>query len=238
MALTLKVPDLAKLDKRPAHTLLFITEVKTFRVDADRKGVLLSDVEQIGHGCKQAAQLAKTFTKVAESGAPLGRKVWILFLRLQALQLSLPSLQIQGVDEEMLTQALQFEAEGMTGVSSLDSKMAYRFLRTENEMADYWLVQIEQLAWEDLLKAVKLRKAKLGGLLHPAALPAFLHDSQAEDWLRIEAWPNLVTALHRNQARFNLMGFSTESNHWREELEHWLQDIRDAANPGQRAVDQ
>ncbi len=225
MVKTLKLPKLPQFDKRPAHTLLFITEVKTFRVDTDRAGILISDVEQIQHGCKNTAQLAKTFAKIADSTGPLGRKLWILFLRLPSLLLSLPTMQIHGVDEATLTQALQFEAEGMTGVSSMDMRVAYHFVKAENEMSDYWLVQIEQLAWDDLVKAVKLRKTKLAGLLHPGALPVFMHDAQATEWLRIEAWSTQLVAICRNESRLSLQALSYENNHWRVELEHWLQEL-------------
>ena len=223
----LKLPALPKLpqfDKRPAYTLLFITEAKTFRVDTDRKGVILSDVEELTYGCKSTAQLAKTFGKIADHSAPLGRKLWILFLRLPSLVLSLPSMQIQGVDEAMLTQALQFEAEGMTGVSSMDTRVAYRFIKAENEMSDFWLVQIEQLSWDDLQAAVKQRKTKLAGLLHPGGLPSCLHEPQLMEWLRMEAWSTQLLAIHKDESRLSMQAFSFESNFWQTELEQWLQE--------------
>ncbi|GAB4255644.1 MAG: hypothetical protein Kow0065_03830 [Methylomicrobium sp.] len=210
--------------RRPAHSLLFVTEVKTFRVDTDRKGVLLGDAICLEYGCKKAAGLAKTFSKIAEDGPPLGRKVWILFLRLQALSLSVPSLQVQGVDEATLAQALQFEAEGMTGLSSQEMRMAYRFLKAENEMSDYWLVQMEQLAWDDLLKAVKASRCRLAGVLHPGALPLAIQDTKAAEWLRIEAWSTLLLAIHRTEAHFNLTALGFDNPRWQAELEQWLQE--------------
>lgn len=204
--------------------MLFINGDKTFRVDADRKGVLMSDVETIEYGCKSTAGLAKAFVKIAENTDPLGGKVWLLFLTLPSLLISLPSMQVQGVDEAMLTQALQFEAEGMTGVSSQEMRVAFQFLKAEDEMSDYWLVQIEQLAWDDLLKALKQRKCQLGGLLHPGALPVSIHDAEAPEWLRIEAWSNQVLALHRSETRLSMQALSFDNPHWQAELDQWLQD--------------
>lgn len=183
-----------------------------------------SDVETIEYGCKSTAGLAKAFAKIAENSAPLGRKVWLLFLRLPGLMISVPSMQVQGIDEAMLTQALQFEAEGMTGVSSQEMRVAYQFLKAEDEMSDYWLVQIEQLAWDDLLKAVKQQKCQLAGLLHPGVLPVSVHDAEAPEWLRLEAWSNQLLALHRNESRLSLQALSFDNTHWQAELEQWLQD--------------
>jgi len=220
MLTKLKLP---KLLKRPAHTLLFITEVKTFRIDTDSKGILLSEVEVIGHGCRAIGQLPKAFAKIAEqSPAPLGKKVWLLVLRLPALLVSLPTLQIKGVDEATLMQALQFEAEGMTGQSSQEMRAAHYFLKTENDMSDYWLVQIEQLLWEDLLKAVKKSKTQLAGLLHPGLLPRFLGHQAADEWLRMEAWSMQLLAICRTDAHTDVLAVSFEQPQWRAELEHWL----------------
>lgn len=214
-----------KFNSRPAHTLLFITEVKTFRVDADRKGVLLNDVEIIEHGCKSPNNLAKAFNKITENTGPLGSKLWLLLLRLPAMHISVPTMQVKGVDPAVLTQALQFEAEGITGVSSMDTQVAFQFLKAENEMSDYWLVQIEQLAWDDLLKAVQQKKAKLAGLLHPGLLPAPISDAQARDWLRIEAWSTQLLALHYSDAQFGLMALSFDNPHLHAELDEWIHNI-------------
>ncbi|QPK61496.1 hypothetical protein IVG45_11325 [Methylomonas sp. LL1] len=215
---------LLQFNPRPAHTLLFITEIKTFRVDADRHGILRGPLQVIEQGCKSSGQLGKAFGKIADNTPRLGRKVWLLFLRLPALLLSLPTLQVKGMDDATLTQALQFEAEGLTGVSSLESRVAFRFLRAENDMSDYWLVQIEQLAWDDLLNAVKRRNCKLAGLLHPGGLPLALHKPEAEEWLRIEAWSSQLVALQRNEERLAALVLGFDNPHWQAELEHWLHE--------------
>lgn len=216
---------LPKFNQRPAHTLLFITEVKTFRVDADRKGVLLNDVEVIEYGCKAPNNLAKAFTKIAENTAELGSKVWLLFLRLSGLHISVPTMQVRGVDQATLTQALQFEAEGITGVSSMDTQVAFHFLKAENEMSDYWLVQIEQLAWEDLLKVFKEKKLKLAGLLHPGMLPMAITDNTAREWRRIESWSTQILAMQYSDAQLSVVALSFENSHWHAELEQWLHDV-------------
>lgn len=216
--------NMLKFSQRPAHTLLFITEAKTFRVDTDRKGVLLDEALELEHGCKSDAALAKTVARIAEQGPPLGKTLWLLFLRLPALMISVPSMQVQGVDEATLAQALQFEAEGMTGVSSSEMRTAYRFLKAEDEMSDYWLVQMGQLAWDDLLKVAKQHKCRLGGVLHPGVLPYALQDSSASEWLRVEAWSTQLLAIHCDDVRMSLLSLGFDNPHWQTELEHWLQE--------------
>lgn len=217
----LKLP---RFNPRPAHSLLFITEAKTFRVDADRDGILRGPVQVIEHGCKSAAQLGKAVGKIAEHSPRLGRKLWLLFIRLPALPVSVPTLQIQGVDQATLTQALQFEAEGLTGVSSRESRIAFHLLKAGNDLSDYWLVQIEQLAWDDLLRAVTQQNCKLAGLLHPGALPLALHNPDAEEWLRIEAWSAQLIALRRNDEGLAAQVLNFDNPHWHAELEQWLHE--------------
>ncbi|MGR8941736.1 MAG: PilN domain-containing protein [Gammaproteobacteria bacterium] len=211
-------------NKRPPHTLLFVTEEKTFRADADRRGILLGEVETIEHGSKTTAHLARAFARIADGTGPLGRTLWILFMRLPALLVSVPTMQVRDVEPALLTQALQFEAEGMTGMSALESMVAFSFLQADNDMSDYWLAQIEQLAWDDLHKAVRQRKCRLGGVLNPGALPLALSDPGADEWLRLEAWASQLIAVHRSEARAGLQVFGFDSPHWRAELEQWLRD--------------
>lgn len=213
--------------KRAAHTLLFITEAKTFRVDADRKGILVSELEIIERGCDDPAKLAKTLQKIGEETTPLGRKIWLLCLSLPAHLLSLPSMQVQGVDDEMLTQALQFELEGVTGQSSQDSQIAYKFLKSADEMNDYWVTQIDHLMLSDTLKVLKKSKSTLAGLLNPGGLPLAMSDPAATEWLRLEAWSHQLYALQQTEDYLSLQVFSFDNPHWHGELEQWLNALED-----------
>lgn len=98
---------LPALSKRPAHTLLFITEVKTFRVDVDKAGVLFGNAEMTAAVCPSPAKLADCVNTIAANSRPFGHKVWLLYVRLPITLLSIPSMQVEGVDEATLMQALQ-----------------------------------------------------------------------------------------------------------------------------------
>ncbi|MCX7103557.1 MAG: hypothetical protein NTX38_19245 [Methylobacter sp.] len=217
---SIKLPGLSK---RPAHTLLFITEVKTFRVDVDKAGVLFGNAEMIAAVCPSPAKLAECVSTIAANSRPFGRKVWLLYVRLPITLLSIPSMQVEGVDEATLIQALQFELEGLTGQSSLDMQLAYQLLSNKDEMSSYWVSQINQLYFEDVHQAVKKAGSSLGGLLHPAALPLSLENPERQDWLRMECWPNQLVALRNHPEHgFNIRLFSFDSRHWQTELDQWL----------------
>lgn len=214
---------LPAFSNRPAHTLLFITEVKTFRVDVDKAGVLLGHAEMIAALCPSSAKLGECVGTIAANSGPFGRKVWLLYVRLPITLLSIPSMQVEGVDEATLIQALQFELEGMTGQSSLDMQLAYQLLSNKDEMSSYWVSQINQLHFEDVQKAVKKAGSSLAGLLHPGALPLSLENPERQDWLRMECWPTQLAALRQHPEHgFSLRLFAFDSRRWQAELEQWL----------------
>lgn len=208
--------------KRPAHTLLFVTDTKTFRLDVDKTGAPLGDVEPLEVGCPAPAKLADCIGQVAAGREPFGRKTWVLFARLPMAAIGMPTVQLEGLDEPSLVQALLFELERLSGQSMLDMQPAYRVLGDKDEMSAYWVCLFNRLQLEDADKAVKKAGSRLAGLLHPAALPAPLADAQAEDWLRLECWPTQLAAVRSNGGGMSLQLFSFESRHWRSHLEQWL----------------
>lgn len=216
----MKIP---RFTKRPAYTLLFITEVKTFRVDVDKAGVISGDAETIGVPCAGPAKLAECISFIAANSSPLGRKLWLLPIGLPVTLLSIPSMQVEGVDEATLIQVLQFELEGLTGQSSQDMQLAYQLLSDKDEMSNYWVSQINQLYFEDVSKAVKKAGSHLRGLLSPAGLPLSLQNPEQADWLRMECWSHQLLAM-RNTPHdgLSLQLFSLDNRHWRTQLEKWL----------------
>lgn len=213
---------LLKFQKRPAHTLLFVTEVKTFRIAVDRKGVMLDDIQTIETDCPGLKHLPAVLQALDEQGPALGRKLWLLPLMLPMTLISLPAMQVQGVDEETLLQALQFELEGLTGQSTQNTQLNYQLLNVRDEMSYYRVSQIDELLFEDILKAAKNAGSRLAGLLHPGGLPEPLGTTEAENWLRMECWPEQILVLHRDANGMTMESFATSSSRWHSELEHWL----------------
>ena len=214
---------LPSFTKRPAHTLLFITEVKTFRVDVDKAGVMTGNVDMIAVNCASPAKLAECISTIAANSAPLGRKLWLLYIGLPVTLLSIPSMQVEGVDEATLIQALQFELEGLSGQPSQDMQLAYQLLSNKDEMSSYWVSQINQLYFEDVSKAVKKAGSHLSGLMHPGGLPLSLQNPDEADWLRMECWPHQLAALRNTpEEGFTLQVFSFDNRNWHTQLEKWL----------------
>jgi len=184
---------------KPATTILLITEVKTFIADFDRKGQLKGEVRSLEIGCQQTTQLAVLIgdLKVASS-LPLGWKVWVFYVRLPMSFITLPTMQIDGLDDEGLKQALLFELEGQTGQSYPDSQLGWQLLAEADEMSDYWLVDLDHILLDEVTKALRQSGCRLMGLLHPAGLPKILGQSEAKRWHRIESWSTQVIAIHRD----------------------------------------
>ena len=192
-------------------------------MDVDKAGVLFGNSETITVACPSPAKLAECVNTIVATTSPLGRKVWLLYIGLPITLFSIPSMQVEGVDEATLMQALQFELEGLTGQSSMDMQLAYQLLSNQDEMSSYWVSQINQLYFEDVQKAVKKAGSSLAGLLHPGGLPLSLENPERQDWLRMECWPTQLAAIRNHPAQgFSLRLFSFDNRRWQAELEQLL----------------
>ncbi|MGR9037242.1 MAG: hypothetical protein ACU83O_11750, partial [Gammaproteobacteria bacterium] len=216
---------LPSFKKRPAHTLLFITEAKTFRLDLDKTGIAIGAVEAVAADCPAPLKLADCVNQIAAAKRAFGKKTWLLYARLPIAVLTMPSVQLAGIDEPSLVQALQFELEGVSGQPMADMQMAYRLLSDKDQMSAYSVSLINRLQLEDVDKAVKKAGSRLAGLLHPGMLPVSLAEHGAGDWLRIECWPNQLAAVRAfGDNAVNAQLFSFENRHWRNHLEQWLNE--------------
>lgn len=216
--------QLPSLTKRPSHTLLYITEVKTFRIDTDRKGVMSGDIQVIDITCDSTNALPATIENIIDQSATLGKTIWILYARLNTYLLSLPAVQVAGVDEMILQQALQFEYEALTGNSLSNSELAYQSLGTVDEMSSYWINSVATETFNDLIFKLKKASCKLGGLIHPGGLPSLLSGEESASWLRVECWPTVVFGLAKNPEQgFSLQIFpNDQDSNWQEQVDHWM----------------
>ena len=87
-----------KFASRPAHTFIYVTQARTFRLDTDRKGRITGDLEVLEYVCDSANGLPGAMEALIEqSEERLGRKIWLFYSRLNSHLLSLPSVQLAGV---------------------------------------------------------------------------------------------------------------------------------------------
>jgi hypothetical protein len=212
---------LPSFKNRPPHTVLFIADEKSYRLDADSKGSVLSDLQEIAAGCATPAKLAACISAVAAATPAFGRKTWVLFARLPVQLLTLPAMQVAGIKKDLLLQALQFELEGATGQAAAGRTLAYRLVNTQDELNQYWLTHVDALALDDILAALHKAGSALGGLLHPGGLPLFIVRPEQQDWLRIEVWPEQALGLRRENGDTDMRLFALENRHWHTALENW-----------------
>jgi len=214
------------LNARAAHSLLYITEAKTFRIDTDRHGIMQGEVTVSDIRCDTANGIPSALENLVSDSAPLGKKVWILYARLNTYLLSLPSVQVSGVEDEVLEQALLFEYESLSGQSVTHSQLAYQFISEADEMSSYWVNLIAKETFTKIGEVLKKARCKLGGITHPGGLPILVSGEEAASWLRIEAWPNTFFALTKNpETGYSMNILHTESNQrWQDELDHWIID--------------
>lgn len=218
---------LPSFSPRSAHTLLYITPDKTFRIDTDRKGVVIGTLQTIEVTCESAGGLPYCLETIAKQTDKLGRKLWLLYSHLNTYSLSLPSIQVEGVGDEILEQALQFEYEALTGNSAMKSQLAYRFIGEADEMSNYWITVVARETLTKLITQAKKAGCKWGGLMHPGGLPELLSAHEQPSWLRIETWATEIYALtEKPDTGFSLQVIPMSNNaNWQAELEQWVQDI-------------
>lgn len=222
---------LPSFNKRPAYSVLYITDIAAYRLDVDKAGVVIGTVERFKINCLTTIKLADSIKHVIDNSPPLGKKTWVLYEKLPIYLLSIPTMQIEGATELTLMQALQFELEGLTGQSALDSQLAYHLLSNSNEMSHFWLSQIGSLNFEDVQKVLQKAGSQLAGLLHPAGLPVALENPEHSDWLRFESWSKQLVALRKTEEHgLTVELISYESRQWQKKLDKWLENQTQTAH--------
>lgn len=212
---------LLKFKDRPAHTLLVVMADKSYRLDADKHGTALTELQEIDAGCALPAKLPGCIKGLADATGALGRKTWVLFAFLPMQLLTLPAMQVAGVKDDVLLQALQFELEGVTGQATAGQALAYRLFNAQDELNQYWLTYIDALTLEDVNAVLRKAGSTLGALLHPGGLSAYIGNPAQSAWLRIEAWPEQVLALSSVNGDSDMRSFAFDTRHWQAALESW-----------------
>ena len=211
--------------KRPSHTLLYLSSEKITRIDSNRKGVIKGEVEQFEVACENTGSVPVAVEKfIDQTQNPLGRKVWVLYSRLNSNEISLPSVQVEGVNNEVLEQALQFEYEALTGEAITKSQLSYQFINEADDMSHFWVNLIAVETLNRLVEVLKGIGCSFGGISHAGGLPILFSPEKAASWLKLEYWDNSVFALAKTPEHgLNLQIFQTIQNrHWKNELDGWI----------------
>jgi hypothetical protein len=213
---------------RPAHTIFYISETHTYRADLDRKGVIQGEITLIECACKSANALPTALETLLAANQPkAGRKVWLLYTRLPTHLLSLPAVQVEGVEPEILEQALQFEYEGMTGHSAGKSFLSHQYIGTADDMASYWITLIAQETLNKIKEILGKNHCRYGGLGHTGGLPLLISGDDVPSWLRVEYWPNVVLMLAKTpELGLAMQILNIKQNpDWQAEVDQWVLEI-------------
>lgn len=224
------LPDIS-LSKRPYYTVWYISETNTYRLDTTRKGVAIGALETQEKGCDFVKNLPSFLKDLLEDSTLLGRKVWVLYEGLSTHVLNVPSIQVDGVESDMLGEVLKFEHEALTGESMSSMHLAHTLLKSEDDLNFYWLNYLNLDVFNQVIKTLKKKRCKLMGLAHPGGLPLPLDEHKAvKSWLRVESWANAVFAFHFKKGEINafqILHPREQTDNWQNELDEFVLNAGD-----------
>lgn len=133
-------------------------------------------------------------TTFALSDEPPGT-VWILCTDAAQARLEIQRTTLESLPVALLPNRLAQECEPLTGLPALDTVVAWRELAPQGIDRVFWVAQAPSAWWTAAQKLFTRRRLRLGGMLHPAGLPAQLgRPASGVEWQRIESWgPTTLT---------------------------------------------
>ena len=156
-----------------------------------------------------------------ESERP-GLKVWLLYSGVDSEILSLPTMQIAGLNDDLLAQALAFELDALTGMAVGTRTLAYQPLSFDEDMSHFWISHLSTTVYDRCADVIQKARSQLAGIAHPGGLPGPLGNSEMTSWLRVEQWSEIVFGLTPGKNdTVDLALFRTSHP---DELNRWLSD--------------
>ena len=169
---------------RPAVTLLLVLPDRTIRADCSSgaQPALLHLTS-----CPSGEDLPSSVETALWTGGPVGRKVWILSTEVWTQTLRVPVRAIADLSPAQLRESLAIEAEPVSGIDASQSALACEALHVENGDQRYWVSQIPLFHLDRMVQAVRQRRGRLMGVLHPAGVTAIAEPTPA-----VELWPGVI----------------------------------------------
>lgn len=205
------------MPKRPATTVLLITDTEVLRADFDG-GSKLVDLwrreRAVEGGLATAAELAMGL------GPKIGRRVLVLTTAAWTQTLPLPASSLNGMNDDELAQTLKFEVESFSGVAAFESDLAHRITHSSADTREFWITQFENSELRTLEEVVSARGAKLIGVCHPAGLPVDVNGQAGGK--RLEFWRQTICCTQRQPTpRMFVMHGDPRSDRWQVALDNW-----------------
>jgi hypothetical protein len=130
------------MPRRPAATLVLITRHELVRADfgPGTAPALLNIWTQPRSELPDLPSLVEA--ALLQAPNPTGRDLWVLSSDLWVQTMPLPPVRTTGMSEADLANALNFEAEALSGQSALESTVGCVTLGGDHAAKDFWLVQV------------------------------------------------------------------------------------------------
>jgi len=181
------------------QTILLLTRDHAIRADlragADASQMALTIRERMD--ADEPALAISTLLR----GADKPGDVFVLSSDVWTRTMSLPRETARNMSLTEATQALQFEAEPLSGLNAFDGAAALVKLDDAMGHQRYWISEVSSSLRDQIESVVKDAGGNFRGLAHPGGLSVSLSlDIEALDWRRVEFWPGTVVRLaHRGR---------------------------------------
>jgi hypothetical protein len=174
---------------------------------------------------QQRRPAVEDFPALVEAALRLGPKrvarVWVLSSEIWTQILELPSETVSGMASEEMDRALAFEAEPLSGIGAFDSRVSHVELSAAGGGRRFWLCQVLNGHLEQVQYLIEQSGGRLAGMGHPGGLPRPIDGpAAAENWRRIEFWPDAVLWLQAESSRpldVQVLNADPRSDRWRTE---------------------
>ena len=221
------------MPRRPALTLIYVSRQTVARADfgGGRAPALAGRWDQPR---PELPDIASTVEYALSLGPRPGRAVWVLATDLWTQTLALPMAKAAGLKPDALAQALNFEAESLSGIPAVDATVGVVSFPASRGEQPCWLVQVRTGDIDAVAEAVRRAGAAFAGMTHPGGLPECLTDDPNGPFERIELWPDAVLGVRRSpEGKLDLRVWNTDPplGRWQPEVGLWLASGTPAGNP-------
>lgn len=210
------------MPRRPATTLFLITRQRVYRADFS-SGTRSPEVSSLDRG--DAHDLPSILELALVSGPLPGRKVYVLATDIWIQSIGIPSGRVNGLSLTEIAQALNFEAEELSGLSAQEATCVVTSLPSTGADKRYLLLQIRTTDRDRAAQLLQGRGARLAGLLHPGGLPR--GDDGGEFRPRVELWPDAAVGVRKRDNEFDVVVSNADpmTGRWRSDLQEWAEPV-------------
>jgi Tfp pilus assembly protein PilN len=216
-------------------TLILITRERLVRADFTAgRAPVLKDLQQRSR--PETDDLALLVDAALRLSKKRARRVFVLSSDLWAQTLRIPADTLRGLAEQELARALCFEAEPLSGIAAIDSRVALVPLASTGGQRDFWIVQASNFQVAQADEVIHQAGGRLQGMLHPAGIGWPLEAEHGVVWRRVELWPGtIVCQRHAAPAALqtHVVNADPAQRGWQTAVDAWLGD---AAQPVQWLV--